>query len=494
MRFVCVLLLAAISCAAANDRRSRLLSTMPEIDGYFEKYWRDRKIPGLVYGVVIDGELVHVKAFGVRDRRSNDPVTADTVFRIASMTKSFTALAILKLRDEGKLSLEDPVAKWIPEFARMPLPTRDSPPIRVRNLLTHTAGLPEDNPWGDQQLGISDETLTEWLKKGIPFSNSPDTGWEYSNYGFALLGRIIQAASGMSYRDYLESQILRPLAMTSSTLEPSAAPPDRVAHGYRPNGSMEPSLPHGAFGAMGGLLTSARDLAKYVAFQLSAWPPRDEPDRGPVRRSSLREMQNMASLAHLDPGESLRAVGYGYGLMSVQDCKLGRVVSHGGGLPGFGSSMLWLPEYGVGIIAMANLTYAGPHAPTRQAIQRLLKTGAMERRSKPATPALADARERIIRLWNNWSDSEADALAAMNLKLDAPWPERREQVEKLRKELGVCEAPGPMEAWNALRGRFLIECEKGTARVFFTLAPTNPPRVQQLEFKRHEDKDPPCLM
>ena len=97
---------------------------MPEVDQIFRKYVSDRKIPGMVWGVVIDGRLAHVESAGVRERTSNSRITASTVFRIASMTKSFTALAILKLRDEGKLSLEDPVAKWLPEFARMELPTR----------------------------------------------------------------------------------------------------------------------------------------------------------------------------------------------------------------------------------------------------------------------------------------------------------------------------------------------------------------------------------
>ena len=106
------------------------------------------------------------------------------------MTKSFTALAILKLRDEGKLSLEDPVAKWLPEFARMELPTRDTPPLRIRQLMSHSAGFPEDNPWGDQQLSATDAQLTAWLRIGIPFSTPPGTRYEYSNYAFALLGRV----------------------------------------------------------------------------------------------------------------------------------------------------------------------------------------------------------------------------------------------------------------------------------------------------------------
>ncbi len=107
------------------------------------------------------------------------------------MTKSFTALAIFKLRDEGKLSLEDPVSKWIPEFAPMELPTRDTAPLHIRQLLSHSTGLPEDNPWGDQQLSASDADLTQWLRRGFRFQRHPDTRYEYSNYAFGLLGRVV---------------------------------------------------------------------------------------------------------------------------------------------------------------------------------------------------------------------------------------------------------------------------------------------------------------
>src|ERR1035441_9933697 len=171
------------------QRVRKLESALPEVDQIFRRYAAERKIPGLVWGVVIDGRLAHVESAGVRDRSSNAPVTAGTVFRIASMTKSFTALAILKLRDEGKLSLEDPVSKWLPEFARMELPTSDTAPLRIRQLLSHSAGFPEDNPWGEQQLSATDAQLTERLRIGIPFSTPPGTRYEYSNYAFALLGR-----------------------------------------------------------------------------------------------------------------------------------------------------------------------------------------------------------------------------------------------------------------------------------------------------------------
>jgi CubicO group peptidase (beta-lactamase class C family) len=284
-------------------RVQKLESALPETDQIFRRFAADKKIPGMVWGVVIDGRLAHVASEGVRDRAADAPVNASTVFRIASMTKSFTALAILKLRDEGKLSLEDPVSRWIPEFARMELPTRDTAPLRIRQLLSHSAGFPEDNPWGDQQLAASDADVTKWLKLGIPFSTPPDTRYEYSNYAFGLLGRVVSKASGMPYDKYVQREILEKLHIDGSTFEYSSVPAADRAVGYRrqPDGAYleEAPLPHGAFGSMGGLLTTAADLGKYVAFQLSAWPPRDDAEAGPVRRSSVREMNRLWRPANL---------------------------------------------------------------------------------------------------------------------------------------------------------------------------------------------------
>lgn len=472
------------------DRRAKLETAFPKIDRIFEEFQRRRSAPGLVYGVVIDGQLAHVKAMGVRNRATGEPVTADTVFRIASMTKSFTALAVLKLRDEGRLSLNDPVSGWIPEIAKLRYPTRDSPPIRVRDLLTHTAGFPEDNPWGDRQLAISEATFTDWLRKGIPFSTPPGTEYEYSNYGFALLGRIVERASGAPYRDYLEKRILAPLGMKNSTLEPSAVPEKLRAMGYKlTNGQYleEPSLAHGAFGAMGGLLTNAPDLARYIAFQLSAFPARDEEDRGPVRRSSLREMQQAWRLYELSVEGSDRAVvrGYGYGLVVLRDRRFAHMVGHGGGLPGFGSYMLWLPEYGVGVFAMANVTYAAPFVAAREALNALDATGGLTPRKLPPAPVLIETRDRIFRLWQRWDDAAADELAADNLYLDRPKAERRSEMEKLKAEVGSCN-PGEISPENALRGSFRLNCDKGGVKVTFTLAPTIPPKVQYLSFGRAE--------
>ena len=402
------------------QRASKLTKAFPGIDEIFREYAAAKHIRGMVWGVVIDGQLAHVQSVG-------DRITADTPFRIASMTKSFTALAILKLRDEGKLSLEDPVAKWIPEFARMEMPTRDSPVLRIRHLLTHSAGFPEDNPWGDQQLGASEEELTKWLQRGIPFSTTPGTRYEYSNYGFALLGRIVTKAAGVPYDRFVTENILKPLQMTASTFDAAKAGAKATGYRLQPDGTYleEPQLPHGAFGAMGGLLTTANDLGRYVAFHLSAWPPRDEPENGPVRRSSVREMNHLWNPANLTGGKLPTEVrGYGYGLRISADCRFYHIVGHGGGLPGFGSYMAWLPDYGVGMFAMANLTYVGPAQPINQAWDVLLQTGGLQKRELPPSPMLTQARDRIFDLWKSWNVEDLKKIAAINLLLDMPAAQR----------------------------------------------------------------------
>ena len=239
-------------------------------------------------------------------------------------------------------------------------------------------------------------------------------------------------------------------SMTSSTFEAARVPAARRAIGYRlkPDGTYaeEPPLPHGAFGSMGGLLTTANDLSKYVAFHLSAWPPRDEPDAGPVRRSSIREMSQPwtpNTLVAAQGAGRVRAMqtGYGFGLGVQTDCRFGQAVGHGGGLPGFGSYMQWLPEYGVGFFAMANLTYAGPARPIGQAFEALQATGGLQRREAPPSPALAAIQPRIWELWQQWDDAKAKQIAAMNLFLDAPIPQRRAQIEGFALVMGAHERP-----------------------------------------------------
>jgi len=308
---------------ADPERLAKLSPAFADIDRLFTDFIRAQHIPGAAWGIIVDGRLVHVGVTGFRDIIAKSPVDSNSVFRIASMTKSFTAMAILKLRDEGKLSLDDPVERYIPELRQLAYPTSDSPRITIRHLLSHSEGFPEDNPWGDQQLAVTDEEMSALMRSGIPFSNAPGVAYEYSNYGFAILGRVVTRVSGTPYRQYVSTHILQPLGMRSTTLEPTSVPRSRLALGYRwedEQWKLEPQLADGAFGPMGGMLTSVSDLGAYVGALLGAWPPRDGAERGPIRRSSLREMQQVArSIAPSvtrDSGGAVRmsAGGYGYGL------------------------------------------------------------------------------------------------------------------------------------------------------------------------------------
>src|SRR5204862_8157611 len=184
-------------------------------------------IPGAGWAIVIDGRGAHIGATGFRDVASKSPVDSGTVFRIASMTKSFTAMSILRLRDEGKLSLDDLAEKYVPELAGLKYPTTDSPKITIRHLLSHSEGFPEDNPWGDQQLARTDDEMSRMMRAGIPFSNAPGVAYEYSNYGFAILGRIVAKVSGQPYADYVTANVLRPLGMGSTTPSPNSVPANR---------------------------------------------------------------------------------------------------------------------------------------------------------------------------------------------------------------------------------------------------------------------------
>jgi D-alanyl-D-alanine-carboxypeptidase/D-alanyl-D-alanine-endopeptidase len=459
-----------------------------------ETYRLDAHIPGMVWGIVRDGRLVHVKGAGVQDVATKRPVNADTLFRIASMTKAFTALSILRLRDEGKLALDAPVDTYVPELKGWKYPTEDSPKIRVRDLLTHTAGFVTDDPWGDRQTPLSEEDFTRLLRDGVPFTRPPAIAMEYSNLGYALLGRIVANVSGQPYKDVVGQSLFTPLGMASTGYDVAAAPAERRAPGYRWEDhawKLEPTMAHGAFGAMGGIQTSAADYAKWVAFLLSAWPSRDGAEAGPVRRASVRELAQGANFPSIRqrPGASgaaacRQASTYAMGFYAATDCDLGLTLSHGGGYPGYGSHVLLLPDYGVGIFAFANRTYAGPRPPVWDAAVALLRAGALTPRlSKPST-ALTVAYAAAVKMFTEGAVTSAGDVLAMNFLMDRDAEHRAGDFMALKAEVGRCDTTAPIAPAGALAGEFTWRCEHGRVRGELLLAPTPTPQIQSLTFTR----------
>jgi serine-type D-Ala-D-Ala carboxypeptidase/endopeptidase len=469
-------------------------SVLAEVDRAMENYRLDAHIPGMVWGIVQDGRLVHVKGAGVQDTDRKRPVTADTLFRIASMTKAFTALSILKLRDEGKLTLDAPAEMYVPELRGWKYPTDDSPKIRVRELLTHTAGFVTDDPWGDRQTPLPEDDFTRLLRDGVPFARPPAMAMEYSNLGYALLGRIVANASALPYKDFVQRLLLTPLGMTSTGYDVAAAPEERRALGYRWEDDawrLEPTMAHGAFGAMGGIQTSATDYAKWVSYLLSAWPARDGADSGPVKRSSVRELAQGANFpsVRLRPGSSgasacHEAATYAMGFYAAADCDLGLTLSHGGGYPGYGSHVLLLPDYGVGIFALANRTYAGPRAPVWDAAVTLLRAGRLKARASASSTALSTAYAAVVKMFAGGSVTSAGDVLAMNFLMDRDAEHRARDFADLKAQLGPCDTSAPIAPTSALTGDFTWRCERGRVNGEVLLAPTPTPRIQSLTLTR----------
>ena len=462
------------------------------LDALFSDYAVANQIPGLVFGVVTDRRLEYFGGVGVRDLSSGHPVTAETAFRIASLTKAFTALTILKLRDEGMVVLDAPVESYVPELRSWAYPTQDSPRIRVRDLLCHTAGFIFDDPWGDRQTLQPETEFARLLREGVRFARVPGTASEYSNLGYALLGRIISIASGQPYDVTITRTLLEPLGMGSSDFTGEKVAVAQRAIGYCWAGDawhIEPPIPHGSFGAMGGLHSTAKDYAKWVAYLLSAWPPRDNEESGPVRRASVRELAQGSSLPVKWRRSGVSVVRdhtmmFGMGMVVAVDQELGLMLSHSGGYPGFGSHVLLLPHHGTGLFAFANRTYAAVAAAIRDAAFALRRGGHLEGRPERVTDPLSVAYRAAKAIYARGDTAAAGDLLAVNFLMDRNAAAWAHELAKLKEHVGECVTAGPIRATSALSGEFLWTCARGEIAGSLLLAPTREVGIQQLVLAR----------
>jgi len=457
----------------------------------FKKFQERTPVPGLVYAVVKDGKVALSSTQGVQTI-GGAPVAMDTRFRIASMSKAFTALAILKLRDDGKLSLDDLAEQHIPEMRGWKYPTSDSPRIRVRDLIQHVGGFITDDPWGDRQQVLSEPEFTRMIAAGVPWGLPTQSRHEYSNFGYALLGRIVSNVSGKPYQAYIRDTILRPLGMTASTYEVGEVPKGKLAVGYRWENERwveEPQMRDGAFGAMGGLVTTANDYAKWVGFLLSAWPARDGADTGPVKRATVREMAQGLNFVRITPrpgaapdDKCVHAGAYGMGFRVTPDCDLGLTLAHGGGYPGYGSFIVLAPESGIAAFGFANRTYQAPSLPVWQSLWAMAKAGAVTRPEGPLRPILSQMQDAARTAYAAGELKPLEGKLAMNFLMDRSADNWAKEFARIRGIVGTCATTEPMQAVSYLSANFRWNCEKGKLDGQILLAPTNPPTIQALRF------------
>ncbi len=371
----------AHSAFPVTERVGHVVAVTEEALGdVFDRWARRVRAPGVAWGLVRDGALVAAGGIGALRLGDGAPPGGDSVFRIASMTKSFTGAALMGLVADGRLRLDDPVAGYVPELASWRGATSDGPPITVRHLVTMESGLPTDDAWADRHLDLSDEEMDALIAGGAAFAWTPGVRFEYSNLGWGLVGRVIERVAGVRVQELVSSALLEPLGMSSTSWERPVE--HEVAEPYRLQEDepvLEASpLGDGTIAPMGGLWSTVRDLSRWVGFFTDAFPPRDGPDDGPLPRWARREMQQFRrvdELARVRPapdGPSRVAVtGYGLGLSVRIDERLGVSVGHSGGLPGYGSHMRWLPERGVGVIGLSNVTYGNMHGACLEALEVL---------------------------------------------------------------------------------------------------------------------------
>jgi CubicO group peptidase (beta-lactamase class C family) len=294
----------------------------------------------------------------------------------------------------------------------------------------------------------------------------------------------------MRYQDYIRREIMGPLGMASTGYDVLASPPARRAIGYRwqdNNWVREPDMKDGAFGAMGGVETSANDYAKWVAFLLSAWPARDGTETGPVRRATVREIVSGANFIQtgmrdpaIDPIPCRQARAYGMGWGSLDDCDLGRVVTHSGGYPGYGSLVVLLPDKGAGLFVFTNRTYASGSLPLLRAAIMLQKAGIWKNRKIAVTAGLASAYQSAKSVWRA-SDMTAAPLAN-NVLMDHDKAAWKKIIGDVKAEVGDCAATEAIEPVSAMEGNFHWSCAHGRIDGRVQRAPTAALSIQALRF------------
>jgi CubicO group peptidase (beta-lactamase class C family) len=271
-----------------------------------------------------------------------------TLFRIGSVTKVVTAMALLKLREGGHVDIDGPAAMFVPELEHAVYPTAERVPITLRQLLTHTAGLPRDtiDYWSPRADEPSERDVLESIRN-VKLERTPGEAAWYSNIGYALLGLIVARIAGVPLHDYVDREILAPLGM-HARWSVGDVQNEMIAKGYSIAGPAPvegPDWKMGAADGAGGLWASLDDLVRLVAYHMTAWPPGGRADQPPLRNATLRE-------SHMLGGFQAARAGSGFG-WAVGNLDGKTIVSHAGGTSAYAATVLFLPEERVGLVALA---------------------------------------------------------------------------------------------------------------------------------------------
>ncbi len=405
--FICSLLIALQCSAEATGlaQKPEVAGPLKVLDAWIEAAVASRQEPGLSIGIVYDQNLIWSKGYSFANIEKRIPASPTTLYRIASISKVFTATAIMQLRDAGKLQLDDPVSKHLTWF-HVQEPKPDAPPITVWTLLTHTSGLARELPlsyWNDLKFPSREEMMR--LIPEEPAVFPPETEYKYSNLALAVAGEVVTSVAGEPYPQYVEKHILRPLGMTSTLIEPTVEATN-LAVGYRKH---EPGVPREAedfidaraLTPSAGLASNVEDLAKFMSLQF-----RDGPAGGSqiLKGSTLREMQRVQWLRP----DWQSAEGLGFAIRHVgQQTRVGK----DGAAPGYKSLMEWVPAEKFGVIVLINGYDADPTYYVNEALS-IMAPAVAKATARPKPPAVADpAWTNYVGIYT-WKHVDAQILIA----------------------------------------------------------------------------------
>ena len=329
-------------------------SLTAELERLVLREQRDKRLPSLVAAVFRNGETIWEHAVGAADVKAGRDATTDTQYRVGSITKTFTAAAIMQLRDEGKLDLDDALDRHVEGVAHAPT---------IRRLLSHTSGMQretQDDAWLQQRFADVPELLEtlDRAEQVLP----PGARFHYSNLAFALLGVAVERVSGMPYRDYVEQRLLQPLGLTRMSFEPSEpAAAGYLVQPYADGVWDEAPVETGAWIAAGQLWGTVGDLARWASF-LAA------PDKSIMRTRTAEEMRTVETIS-----DHVRWTnGYGLGLMLLRDGE--RILAgHGGSMPGFIAAMYVAPADKTGVVLLTNSSTASLAALAQKLVAETVK-------------------------------------------------------------------------------------------------------------------------
>lgn len=374
-----------------------------------------RQLPGAVVGVVSDQDLIWAKGFGHADIEAGRPMEIDTRFRMASHSKLFTATAIMQLREQDAVRLDDPVTDYLPWFMfRSAAP--DDPLITIEHLLTHSSGLPREagSHWSDLDFPTNSEVKDLMSQRRAAFS--PEVRWKYSNLAYTIAGMVVEKVSGMSWADYLRNNIFDPLGMSASSVD-REDPKMATGYGRRmPDGSRQvfPFVDARGMAAATGLTSTVGDMAQFVSAQFRTGA------RGEDRilsTASLREMHRVRMLE----STWTRGQGIGFSVQRIDD-KL--YVGHGGGYPGYTTNTTIQLDSKVGVIVLTNTNDSNPREIAQQLMNTVGKAVAEATKPEPEVITWDPAWERFAGVYR--SRGGETRVLVMNERLITmnPWATR----------------------------------------------------------------------